>query len=60
MGTFESKVSEIFHENPKLARSIPVVIRKIFQESEFKFKQRLRNDLLFARDISLEILGLFP
>ncbi|MCB9503863.1 MAG: hypothetical protein H6696_18220 [Deferribacteres bacterium] len=44
MATFESKVSEIFDENPKLARSIPTVIRKIFQESEFKFKQRLRNE----------------
>jgi len=43
MATFESKVSDIFDENPRLARKIPIVIRKIFQESESKFKQRLKN-----------------
>lgn len=43
MATFESKVSEIFDENPRLTRKIPVVIRQIFQESEFEFKRRLRN-----------------
>lgn len=44
MATFESKVSEIFSENPRLARKIPIVIRKIFNESEIKFKQRLKKE----------------
>jgi len=44
MATFESKVSVIFDENPRLARRIPAVIRKIFHESESKFKQRLKNE----------------
>lgn len=44
MASFESKVSEIFNENPRLARKIAVVIRKIFNESEFKFKQRLKKE----------------
>ncbi len=41
MASFESKVSRIFDEFPKLARNIPHVIRKIYNEPEFKFKQRL-------------------
>ncbi len=44
MGTFESKVSEIFNENPRLARKTAVAVRQIFQESEAQFKKRLRNE----------------
>jgi len=44
LATFESKVSDIFDENPRLARNIPVVIRKIFNESESEFRRRLRNE----------------
>ena len=44
MSTFESKISDIFDENPRLARRIPAVIRKIFHESESKFKQRLKKE----------------
>ena len=43
MASFESKVSEIFGENPRLARKIPIVIRKIFHESEPEFKRRMNN-----------------
>lgn len=43
MASFELKVSEIFDENPRLARKIPVVIRQLFQESEVKFMQRLKK-----------------
>ncbi len=43
MASFESKVSDIFDEHPRLARKIPFLIRKIFYESESKFKQRLKN-----------------
>jgi len=43
MASFESKVSDIFDENPKLARKIPTVIRRIFNEPESKFKKRLKN-----------------
>ena len=43
MASFEKKISEIFDENPRLARKIPVVIRKMFQESDAEFKRRVRN-----------------
>ena len=38
MASFESKVSDIFNENPKLARKLPVVIKKLFHESESDFR----------------------
>ena len=41
MATFESKVSDVFSENPRLARKIPVVIKRLFHESEADFKRRL-------------------
>lgn len=41
MSTFESKVSDIFEENPGLARKIPVVIRQIFKESDAEFGKRI-------------------
>ncbi len=44
MATFESKVSAIFDENPRLARKIPVVIRQLFFESESEFKRRLKTE----------------
>lgn len=44
MASFESKVSDIFSENPKLARKLPVVIRQLFHESESEFKRRMRNE----------------
>ncbi len=43
MASFEKKVSEIFDETPRLARKIPFVIRKMFQESDAEFKRRIRN-----------------
>ena len=43
MASHERKVSEIFHENPRLVRKIPVLIRQLFRESESEFKRRLRN-----------------
>ena len=44
MASFESKVSDIFNENPRLARKTPVVIRQLFQETESEFKRRMRNE----------------
>jgi len=44
MASFESKVSDIFDENPELARKIPALIRQIFNESETKFRMRLKNE----------------
>ncbi len=44
MASFESKVSDIFEENPKLSRNIPIVIRKIFNESESEFSRRVKNE----------------
>ncbi|MBN1782742.1 hypothetical protein JW948_16520 [bacterium] len=43
MASFESRVSDIFDENPRLARNIPVVIRKLFRESESEFKRKSRS-----------------
>ena len=43
MASHESKVSELFHENPGLVRKIPVLIRQLFRESESAFERRLRN-----------------
>ncbi len=43
METFESKVSDIFKENPRLARKIPVVIRQLFKESEAEFRRRINK-----------------
>jgi hypothetical protein len=44
VASFESKVSGIFDENPRFARKLPLLIRQIFQESDFEFKQRLRKE----------------
>lgn len=44
MASFESKVSNIFAENPKLARKMPVVIKRIFRESQSEFKRRMENE----------------
>lgn len=44
MASFESKVSDIFSENPRLARKLPVLIRQLFLESEPEFRRRLRNE----------------
>ncbi len=43
MASFESKVSEIFNEHPKLARKIPVVIKRLFRQSEAEFKRVIAN-----------------
>jgi hypothetical protein len=43
MASFESKVSDIFNENPRLQRHIPRVIKKIFQESELQFKKKFAD-----------------
>jgi len=50
---FESKVSEIFDENPGLAREIPGVIRRIFNESELQFKRRLSDAPEYERQSHL-------
>lgn len=44
MASFESKVSDIFHENPRLVRKIPGLIRRMFQESESEFKRRMERE----------------
>lgn len=44
MASFESKVSEIFYENPRLVRKIPGLIRRLFQESESEFKRRMARE----------------
>lgn len=44
MASFENKVSELFNETPRLERKISVVIRKLFQESDFEFRRRMRNE----------------
>lgn len=41
MATFESKVSEIFNEKQELWRSVPLVIRKLFNESKAAFNKRI-------------------
>lgn len=43
MASFESKVSDIFSENLRLSKKIPVLIRQLFHESESDFKRRMRR-----------------
>lgn len=57
MATFESKVSDIFSEHPRLARKIPVVIRKIFKESEAEFRRRINQ--ISEHEQQVEMMKLF-
>lgn len=57
MASFESKVSDLFDENPRLARKIPIVIRKLFHESESEFKRRMKNES--EKEVEKSFLQLF-
>jgi len=53
MSTFETKVADIFKENPRLVRKIPVVIKRLFHESEADFGRRINNSPEYMQQTEL-------